>query len=120
MAGAFVDSSINGPAPPQLLSLVVRRGRRELTHATGRGEAMVEPFPADPIRAACPGCGTTVLFPRLYGLAPGTTMSSDCPRCGRKVSVVNSGAPHPSAARRAAVLLVALVVIAAAVLALVL
>jgi hypothetical protein len=83
-------------------------------------EVMAEPFPADPIRAACPGCGTAVLFPRLHGLAPGSTMSCDCPGCGRKVSVVISGAPLPSKARRAAVLLVALGVIAAVVLALVL
>jgi len=81
---------------------------------------MAEPFPAEPIRAACPSCGTSVLFPRLSGLAPGSTVSCDCSRCGRKVSVVNSGAPHPSKARRATVLLVALVVIAAVALALVL
>src|SRR5262245_21392092 len=81
---------------------------------------MAEPFPAQPIRAACPSCGNSVLFPRLHGLAPGSTVSCDCPRCGRKVSVVNSGAPHPSKARRAAVLLVALVVIAPVVLVLVL
>jgi len=81
---------------------------------------MTEPFPAEPIRAACPSCGTSVLFPRLHGLVPGSTVSCDCPHCGRKVSVVHFGAPHPSRARRAAVLLVALVVIAAAVLALVL
>lgn len=81
---------------------------------------MAEPFPAEPIYAACPSCGTSVLFPRLHGLAPGSKVSCDCPGCGREVSVVNSGAPHPSAARRAAVLLVAIVVIAAAVLALLL
>ena len=80
---------------------------------------MAEPFPAEPICAACPNCGMSVLFPRLHGLAPGSTVSCDCPRCGRKVSVVNSGAPHASKARRAAVLLVALVVIAAVVLSLV-
>src|SRR5262245_210120 len=85
-----------------------------------RGERMAEPFPAEPIRAVCPSCGMTVLFPRLRGLAPGSTVSCDCPRCGRKVSVVSSGALHPSAARRAAVLLVALVVFAAVVLALLL
>jgi endogenous inhibitor of DNA gyrase (YacG/DUF329 family) len=83
-------------------------------------EVMAEPFPAEPIRVACPSCGTSVLFPRLLGLAPGSTVSCDCPRCGRKVSVVNPGAPHPSKARRAAVLLVALVVIATVVFALVL
>jgi hypothetical protein len=81
---------------------------------------MAEPFPAEPIDAACPSCGASVLFPRFHGLAPGSTVSCDCPRCGRKVSVVNSGVPHPSVARRAAVLLVALVVVAAVVLALVL
>lgn len=81
---------------------------------------MAEPFPAEPIRAACPGCGTSVLFPRLHGLAPGSTVSCDCPQCGRKVSVVNPGAAHPSQAQRAAVLLTAIVVIAAVVLALVL
>jgi hypothetical protein len=47
-------------------------------------------------------------------------MSCDCPSCGHEVSVAISGAPRPSAARRAAVLIVALVVIAAVVLALVL
>ena len=81
---------------------------------------MTEPFPAEPIRAACPSCGMSVLFPRLLGLAPGSTVSCHCPRCGHKVSVVNSGAPHSSAARRFAGLLVALAVIAAVVLALVL
>jgi endogenous inhibitor of DNA gyrase (YacG/DUF329 family) len=81
---------------------------------------MAEPFPAEPVRAACPRCGTSVLFPRLRGLAPGSTVSCDCPRCGRQVSVVDAGAPHPSEARRAAVLLVAIVVIAAVALALVL
>lgn len=81
---------------------------------------MAEPFPADPIRGACPSCGTTVLFPRLHGLVPGSTVSCDCHRCGHKVSVVHSGPPRPSAARRAAVLFVAVVVTAAAILALVL
>jgi len=81
---------------------------------------MAEPFPAEPIRAACPGCGAPVLFPRLPGLPPGSTVSCDCPRCGRKVSVVNSGAPRPSKSQRAAALLVALVVIVAVALALVL
>jgi endogenous inhibitor of DNA gyrase (YacG/DUF329 family) len=97
-----------------------RRGRRGLTRANGWGDGMAEPFPAEPIRAACPSCGTPVLFPRLHGLAPGSTVSCDCPRCGRKVSVVNTGASHPSKARRAAVLLVALAVIVAVIMALVL
>ena len=79
------------------------------------GEMMADPFPAKPVRAACPSCGTSVLFPRLRALAPSSTVSCDCPRCGRKVSVVNLGAPHPSKARRAAVLIVALVAIAAVV-----
>jgi endogenous inhibitor of DNA gyrase (YacG/DUF329 family) len=81
---------------------------------------MAEPFPAEPIRAACPICGTSVLFPRLHGLSPGSTLSCDCPQCGRNVSVVTSGALLPSKARRAAVLLVAIVVIAAGFLALLL
>jgi hypothetical protein len=81
---------------------------------------MAAPFPAEPIRTACPSCGTSVLFPRLHGLAPDSTVSCDCPRCGRKVCVVNSGAPHPSKARRAAVLVVALAVVATVVLLLVL
>jgi hypothetical protein len=81
---------------------------------------MAEPFPAEPIRATCPGCGEPVLFPRLHGLAPGSTVSCDCPACGRKVSVAHPGAPQPSTGMRAAVLLVALAVIAAVALALVL
>jgi endogenous inhibitor of DNA gyrase (YacG/DUF329 family) len=78
---------------------------------------MAKPFPAEPIRATCPSCGTPVLFPRLHGLAHGSTVSCDCPQCGRKVSVISSGALHASKAQRAAVLVVALVAIAATVLA---
>lgn len=70
----------------------------------------MNPFPDDPIRVPCPGCGAPVLFPRLADLAPGTVMSCNCPRCGQRVSSLTPLGSPPSRGRRIGVLVVAVVV----------
>jgi len=76
----------------------------------------MDPFPDDPIRTPCPGCRTTVLFPRLLNIQPGTSMSCNCTRCGHRVTIVVQSGSHPSRARSLAVLFVAICLIAGVVL----